>query len=235
MSDARLPSWDAKSQLSPALAGTALVACVMFLVGLLVDDMLLRLVCKPVIHIVLLVWLFHAPSSPYRNRVAVGIVLCMLGDFLLEFRGSPPLFIAGISGFLLGHVAYIAAFVGEERRLHLVRALPFVAWCTYAVAVMYDGVMRKNMLIPVMGYVAAVSTMMWRALARVGSRKDGRLGEWLTVLGAISFAFGDTLIALDRYREPIANVRFPIILTYWPAQLAIVASVFLLPKGDRTS
>ena len=52
-----------------------------------------------------------ALDSTYGQFVLAGLVLCMLGDVLLIPLGRPGIFRAGLFAFLLGHVAYSAAFV----------------------------------------------------------------------------------------------------------------------------
>ena len=57
-----------------------------------------------------------------------------------------------------------------------------------------------------------------RASALLGTRFGAR-----GAIGAILFGLSDTLIAFDRFHEPIAGVRYPIILLYWAGQLGIAA------------
>ena len=66
--------------------------------------------------------------------------------------------------------------------------------------------------------------MMWRATAMVSSQEHRRPLDWFVVVGAVIFAFSDTLIALDRFHSSIEGVRTPIILTYWIGQSLISAS-----------
>jgi uncharacterized membrane protein YhhN len=43
-------------------------------------------------------------------------------------------------------------------------------------------------------------------------------------VGAILFAASDTLLGLDRFRAPVAGVRYAILPLYWLGQLAIAWS-----------
>ena len=44
--------------------------------------------------------------------------------------------------------------------------------------------------------------MMWRAAARV---RPGERAGWIALAGALAFALSDTLLALHRFRAPVAG------------------------------
>jgi uncharacterized membrane protein YhhN len=202
------------------LVVAAVCACVLFLVGLITDSFALRLPCKPVPHLVIL-WCVHAhvPSKDaYVRALMGGIAFCMLGDFLLEFRQT--LFLYGVGAFLVGHLFFIAAFLKDTTRLEPLRLVPFVIWCGVVFAILRPTL--GGMLAPVAVYVVVICVMLWRAAARVGARGSVSVEDWCTFAGAILFAVGDTLIALDRFHASISGVRYPIILTYW-ASLVLIA------------
>jgi len=52
-------------------------------------------------------------DSAYGNLVLLALVWCLLGDILLIPRDRPKVFRAGVFAFLLGHVAYSAAFLSR--------------------------------------------------------------------------------------------------------------------------
>ena len=52
-------------------------------------------------------------DSAYGNLVLLALVWCLLGDILLIPRDRPRVFRAGVFAFLLGHVAYNAAFLSR--------------------------------------------------------------------------------------------------------------------------
>ena len=160
---------------------------------------------------------FRAGSPPAARTVGCGLLMSALGDVLLE---GPGLFVAGVAAFLLAHVAYTAAFLADERRLRLFRALPFAAWLGGATAFIWPGV--GPLAWPVALYMIAIGAMMWRAAARLD---PGRAGALSGLIGAALFGLSDTLIALDRFRAPLPGVRYAIILLYWAGQAGIALSV----------
>lgn len=202
------------------LLGWGLVAVGLFLVGLLLDASWLRVFVKPLPVWALAGWILLRPArtTPLGRAVVVGLLLSSVGDVLLELEG---LFLPGLVAFLLAHVSYLVGFSRSAPRLALPRALPFVAYAGLLVAVLWSGL--GAMQVPVAAYAVTISAMMWRASVRVDD--PPRVATVLGLCGAAVFAFSDTLIALDRFNEPIEGVRIPIIVTYWLGQLLIAASV----------
>lgn len=66
--------------------------------------------------------------------LAAAIELCIFGDIFLEI--SDATFLAGLVAFLLGHVAYIIAFVGRSRELRPLEAIPFAVWVIWLAVVL---------------------------------------------------------------------------------------------------
>ena len=84
-----------------------------------------RLVGKPLPVLALGALVLARAGDGYGRAIAAGLGLSAVGDVLLEW---PERFVPGLVAFLLAHVAYTIAFVSDERRPRLARALPFVAW-----------------------------------------------------------------------------------------------------------
>jgi len=177
----------------------------------------LWLVVKPVPVLCLVWWVLGAPKSTYRNRLAAGLALSLAGDVFIEWS-----FVAGLAAFLLAHIASTAAFLADTKRPHLLRAVPIAAYGAAMTAFLWGGL--GEMRPAVMAYVIAICTMVWRAAARVGQSGVPRPGEWAALAGAMLFALSDTLIAFDRFHNPIPHAQIPIILLYWAGQAGIAAS-----------
>jgi uncharacterized membrane protein YhhN len=162
-------------------------------------------------------WVARAPKSAFRNRIVGGLLLSAAGDALIELD-----FLAGLGAFLLAHLAYVAAFVSDATRLRAVRALPVAVYSVAFTAFLWPdlGSLRPAFL----AYALAISTMIWRAAARVGAHGPATRGEWAALGGAILFALSDSLIALDRFHAPIPAAHVPIMLLYWAGQSGIAAS-----------
>jgi alkenylglycerophosphocholine/alkenylglycerophosphoethanolamine hydrolase len=186
-------------------------------VGLAAAAPTLRLVAKPIPALALAV--LTARRDRYARAIAAGLTLSAAGDVLLELPGR---FVPGLVAFLGAHVAYTVAFLADERRLRLARAVPFAAWLIAAGRWLWPGL--GDMALPVVVYMLAIGTMMWRAAARVGPSDAAGLGARAALAGAVLFGLSETLIAIERFRAPFPGAPYAIILLYWAGQAGIAAS-----------
>lgn len=201
------------------LAACGLLAAGAYVAGLLLSLPALRFAAKPIPVLCLALWAVGGGDA-YARLVAGGLVASAVGDLLLELPGG---FLAGLAAFLLAHLAYTAAFVWRGRERRLLRALPFAAYGALLLAYLRPGL--GAMAWPVAAYTAAISVMMWRAAACLGPGvATAAAAPRLALLGALSFAASDSLIALDRFSAQVRGVRYPIILLYWAGQLGIALS-----------
>lgn len=201
-------------------ASVGLVAAALFIFATALGDDGLRLAAKPFPVLAMIGAVLLCRRDRYARTIAAGLGFCVVGDLLLEFPDT--LFLPGMIAFLIGHIAYIAAFVREARELRPALAVPFAVWVGWALVHLWPTL--GEMLIPVTAYTLVIFAMMWRAAAYTASRTGGYALGAAAMLGAVLFGFSDTLIALDRFGEPLEGVRIPIIVTYWLGQLAIAAS-----------
>lgn len=135
----------------------------------------------------------------------------------------------GLGTFLLAHLAYLKAYLSDCRRLAL---LPLVL--ALGVGAVLLGILVSNglgpLLFPVIVYGTAVSAMLWRALARLGTAVPKR-SALLAAAGALAFVFSDSVIGINRFVSPFHTAPYIIILSYWLGQWGIAASAF--NKSER--
>jgi uncharacterized membrane protein YhhN len=199
-----------------ALAVVAVMAAAVYLFVPVYDTPLVQVVSKPIPALALAVMVRSTRRDGYGRALAMGLLLSAVGDALLE---APGRFVAGLATFLCAHVAYTVAFVLDERRLRAGRAVPFALWLLAAFA--YVGPGLGDMIVPVIVYMAAIGTMMWRAAARSGDHPGGTVA----LIGAVLFGLSDTLIAIDRFRATLPGEAVAaIILLYWAGQAGIAVS-----------
>ncbi len=200
----------------------ALMGAVTFVYGLTVHAALLCLLVKPLPVLALLGWLHDAPPSDYRRWISLGLIFSLLGDVLLAWPGN--LFVFGLGAFLVAHLAYLKAYLSDCRRL-----APLPLMIASGVGALLLGVLIANdlgpLLVPVIVYAVAISAMLWRALARLGTDVPKR-SAWLAAAGALAFVFSDSVIGIDRFVAPFHAAPYVIILSYWLGQWAIAASAF---------
>jgi len=157
-------------------------------------------------------------GDPVATWLVVGLALCAVGDVLLIWERS---FDLGLAGFLLGHVAYIAAFRTALPVLEWTRWLlvPVALASVGAAAWLWPHLGRRRL--PVGAYVLVITLMVWGALAAV---VGGALGRMIAV-GAVLFYLSDLTVARDRFvRSDFVNraVGLPM---YYAAQILIALSV----------
>ena len=208
----------------------ALMGAVTYLYGLTVHATLLCLLVKPMPVLALLGWLHDAPPSEYRRWVSLGLIFSLVGDVLLAWPGD--LFVFGLGAFLLAHLAYLKAYLSDCRRPAL---LPLAL--ALGIGAMLLGVLVSNglgsLLVPVIVYGLAISAMLWRALARLGTGVPKR-SAWLAAAGALAFVFSDSLIGTNRFVHPFHAAPYRIIISYWLGQWGITASAFTQkPHGAK--
>jgi uncharacterized membrane protein YhhN len=200
----------------------ALMGAVMYLYGLSVHAALMCLLVKPLPVLALLGWLHDAPPSEYRRWISLGLIFSLLGDLLLAW--PQDLFVFGLGAFLLAHLAYLKAYLSDCRRLAMV---PLIV--ALGVGAVLLGILIANglgpLLIPVIVYGLAISAMLWRALARLGTEVPER-SAWLAAAGALAFVFSDSVIGINRFVAPFHAAPYLIIISYWLGQWGIAASAF---------
>lgn len=200
----------------------ALMGAATYLYGLSVHATLLCLPVKPMPVLALLGWLHDAPPSDYRRWISLGLIFSLVGDVLLAWPGD--LFVFGLGAFLLAHLAYLKAYLSDCRRPAL---LPLAL--ALGIGAVLLGILVSNglgpLLVPVIVYGLAISAMLWRALARLGTGVPKR-SAWLAAAGALAFVFSDSLIGINRFVQPFHAAPYLIIVSYWLGQWGITASAF---------
>jgi len=162
-----------------------------------------------------------ALDSGYGRWILAALVLSWFGDVFLIPRRAPRVFQAGILSFLLGHVAFTAAFVvrGLDLRMALLTAL--IALVTGLLAARWlRPHVPAQMRIPVHAYLIVISLMLVCAAAATASSGDARI-----LLGALMFYASDLSVARDRFVVPQFTNRAWGLPLYFAAQLVLATSV----------
>lgn len=213
-----------------AFAGIAIV----HLVAISFNMALIGAVTKPLLVVVLAIYYLLASSK--RNVLfLVALFFCWLGDVLLMFQGDEMFFIAGLVSFLTGHVLYIICYrkfvrsgsglTGPQR---IRFALPLVLAGTGLVTVLFPHL--GALQIPVMVYALVITLMAIQALFRYGYTNAKSF--ILVFAGAISFMISDSLLAINKFMQPLPLAGLAIMFTYILAQYLIVEGV-LQHEGEK--
>lgn len=160
-----------------------------------------------------------ALRTGYGRSIFVALIFCWWGDYFLT-GNTEHYFLSGLASFLLGHLAFCAAFLihGVNTRWSVVSgALAVIP----AVAV-YIGLEAQlgPMKLPVCSYIAIISFMVTLA---VGARAQG--GSWLILIGALLFYASDLFVARQKFASPSPWNPLLGLPLYYTAQLCLAASV----------
>jgi uncharacterized membrane protein YhhN len=165
--------------------------------------------------------------SAYTIVVVVGLMLCLVGDVCLAFPRQ-TMFRAGLVAFLLGHVAYIGAFVAAARP-------NWGLWITAAAALPVSSLVFRRlqpflgaMKTPVMAYIVVITVMVIAAGGIFGDLQLPLPGRFLVLNGAFSFYLSDIFVARQRFVQPSFWNRLIGLPLYYLGQFQIAYTVGLI-------
>ena len=188
-----------------------------------------KLAVKPVLScLFVLTALVVTPRfGAYAVIVVVGLVLCLVGDVCLAFP-QRAMFRSGLVAFLLGHVAYIAAFASVAYPnwglwIAAAAALP-VSSLVYIKLQPYLGAMKT----PVMAYIVVITLMVIAAGGVFGDLQLSYLGRFLVLNGAFSFYLSDIFVARQRFVQPAFWNRLIGLPLYYLGQFQIAYTTGLI-------
>ena len=223
---ASAPRLAAASTRSKILIAVGIIAALLFIVAeRLLDAYWLRMITKPIPVLLMAYWVSTLRvRGRYQLAIMIGLLLCALGDILLEL--SEATFLLGLIAFLLGHVAYVVAFLQDNRKLCPLRAAAAYTYGLLAFGFLVRTGTLADMRIPVMIYVAVISIMLWRAASRVKMPGVPVFSAWAGLVGALFFVFSDSVLAFRLFETPIQLGGAVVIVTYWLGQLGITLSAW---------
>jgi uncharacterized membrane protein YhhN len=172
-------------------------------------------------------WPRGADAPKQQRLIRIGLVLSLAGDIALLWPKEG--FLPGLVAFLLAHLVYIAAFCVPVR----LAARPFVFVLYAAVAALIlsqlwagvPGALRA----PVLGYVVCLATMAaqaavwWRSRAGSGAPDEALARH--AAIGGVLFMASDSLLAINKFAQPLPASSLWILATYWAAQWAIASAL----------
>lgn len=180
-------------------------------------------IAKPLTVTLLLVLVLTAtavPATPrYHAAIAIGLACSIAGDVFLMLPGDR--FLPGVASFLLAHLAYLVAFTAGTAFGSPVLLVPYALLGAVTLAAIWRGL--GTMKVPVIVYMAVIVAMAWQAMTRMAM--VGTTGAVLAAQGATLFVVSDAVLAVNRFRKPIAGAQAMIHATYYGAQILIAWSV----------
>lgn len=150
-----------------------------------------------------------------RGLLLAALGFSALGDLLLALD-FPNQFLFGLGAFLVAQLVYAGNFLRAADfrcRRSLWRGLPLLlaTWLLARALLPASG----ELALPVLVYLLAILSM---ALAAAAHRGDSAL----LYVGALLFVISDSLIAVNKFLQPLPLAGTWIMLTYYLAQLALL-------------
>lgn len=150
-----------------------------------------------------------------------------LGDIFLSLDRD-RLFVQGLGAFLMGHIAYVIAFVGlmpdpfDPMIYDLASAALIVLFGGASFVWLAPGL--GKMSLPVFFYVVVIV-----AMAAASILADTHT-HWVPI-GAVLFMLSDMMIAIEKFKRPFPAAGQAIWLTYYAAQwmlgLGVLAELYM--------
>lgn len=199
-------------------------------------NFILDLIFKPLIVISLLVYLFI--QGGHKEKAVIfaifGLLLSLLGDVFLIFQEQNSLFfIGGLVSFLAAHISYILYYLRSSEPVATKKlknknsfVLLMIIYGVIFYLLLYNNL--GALKVPVFIYTTVLISMNIFALNRYG-KVNGKSFK-LIMIGALCFALSDSLLALNKFLEPIPVSGVLILATYAAAQYFITKGV-LSKKG----
>lgn len=188
----------------------------------------LRFFTKPLIVPVLLIWIYTATrlTSLFNKRIFAGLFFAFIGDVLLMVQiNNSTFFMYGLIAFLLCHIFYITAFT-VDFKLKAAQKNPYLLWAVIvftafcATLFFYMQPHLGAMQFPVLIYAIIISVMATMAVSRYG--RVNLFSFEIIFYGAVLFLFSDSMLAYNKFVEPLPHAGLVIMASYMLAQYLIV-------------
>jgi uncharacterized membrane protein YhhN len=175
-------------------------------------------VCKPLTLVLLVASaiVLDPTSDAMRAWFVAALVLSLLGDVFLMLPSDA--FVAGLSSFLLAHVAYTVG-LNQDSAGDWWFAVPVVLVAAFLGRRLVAGIRAAGapeLVVPVVAYVVTILVMVASAVAS---------GNALAALGALLFMTSDAFIGEQRFVAARAWQPLTIMVTYHVAQILLVVSL----------
>ncbi len=184
----------------------------------------LHFVCKP-LTMLLAIALAYLRASQARALerfdflLIAALTASLAGDVFLMLPSG--YFIPGLASFLVAHLFYIALFRQGVARFPSRRALLLALGVGAAMyAWVWDGLTDPVLKLAVAAYVSVISLMVAQAIGRATVLRD--TASKAVAVGACVFMLSDSLIAVNRFVQPLPLVSLWVLTTYYAAQILMV-------------
>jgi uncharacterized membrane protein YhhN len=204
----------------------------------------LEYICKPATMLALLGWMWQSVGlGGSMLWFTLGAVFCLAGDVFLMLPRD--MFIFGLLAFLLGHIGYIVGLnnappfinmlgmiliVILEKPLAIITIIVLVIYLVWLYPKLARGLKARGktrLKIPVLIYSLVISLMVYSALLTWFRAGWSTFAALSVSIGAVLFFASDSLLAWDRFVNPLPHARLKVMVTYHLGQIGILLGAML--------
>ena len=189
-------------------------------------------ILKPFLLPLLVVAVYLSEKFKTKTLLLTALTFSWIGDVILLFANKGEIyFILGLVAFLVSHVFYIVLFSKQTISKTISNKLSFGAGIGLILLYFFGmittlGPKLGSLTIPVVIYAVVNSTMLFYALK--GSFQWNTIPYQSVLIGAIFFISSDSILAFNKFDQPIPYASFLIMITYLAAQFCIVWGILKL-------
>jgi len=189
-------------------------------------------ILKPFLLPLLVVAVYLSEKFKTKTLLLTALTFSWIGDVILLFANKGEIyFILGLVAFLVSHVFYIVLFSKQAISKTIKNKISFGAGIGLIVIyflMMISTLAPKlgSLTIPVVIYAVVISTMLFYALK--GSFQWNTIPNQSVLIGAVFFISSDSILAFNKFDQPIPYASFLIMITYLAAQFCIVWGILKL-------
>jgi uncharacterized membrane protein YhhN len=189
-------------------------------------------VVKPILLPILLIAVYFSESFSTKKILVTALIFSWIGDVILLFADKGEIyFILGLVAFLISHLFYIVLFNKQTSSKSISNKLSFGAGIGliliyFSMMIGTLGPKLGPLTLPVVIYAVVISTMLYFALK--GSYQWNAIPYHAVLVGAVFFISSDSILAFNKFYQPIPQASFLIMITYLLAQYSIVWGILNL-------
>lgn len=189
-------------------------------------------VLKPFLLPILLIAVYFSNRFSSKKILLSALTFSWIGDIVLLFANQGELyFIVGLVAFLISHVFYIVLFNKQTVTKSISNKISFGAGIGLILLYFFGmittlGPKLGPLTVPVVVYAVVISSMLYFALK--GSYQWNAIPYQSVLVGALFFIASDSILAFNKFYQPIPYASFLIMITYLAAQYGIVRGILNL-------
>jgi uncharacterized membrane protein YhhN len=192
----------------------------------------LEYITKPRTMLALILWMWlNVGLGGSMLWFTLGAVFCLAGDVFLMI--PPDLFEFGLLAFLVGQVCYVVGFNNLPPYLNVFGVFLVIALAIY-VGWLYPKLSgglktkgKSGLKIPILVYSVVISLMVYSAVMTWTRSGWPALASLSVSLGAILFYISDSILAWNRFVNPLSHARVKNMVTYHLGQIGIILGAIL--------